>query len=203
MAGEDRRPYLTEQALWKANNFATLGLDPRGDHEPWRWFNKVLTTATGATGGFFGLPGVAIDFPVTTLVIMRSIAEIARAKGEDLALDDTKRACLQVLAFGGGNSDDDPEIGYWTIRAALSNAPIELFIKEIASRLSIVLSEKVLTQAVPVVGALAGGALNYVFMGYYQQMAEIHFTLRSLERKYGDEAGVRARFLCAEIDDRG
>jgi hypothetical protein len=125
---------------------------------------------------------------------MRSIAEIARAKGEDLTSDDTKRACLQVLAFGGLDSNDDPEIGYWAVRASLTHGPIELLIRQVASRLSIVLSEKILAQAVPVVGALAGGALNYVFMGYYQQMAEIHFTLRRLERKYGNEGGVRACF---------
>jgi hypothetical protein len=185
---------LTEQTLWKANDLATLGLNPQGDREPWRWFNKAMTIATGAVGGFFGLPGAAIDIPITTLVTMRSIAEIARSKGEDLSSDDAKRACLQVLAFGGLNSDDSPEIGYWTTRAALAKGPIELLIKQVAPRLSAILSEKVLAQAVPVAGALAGGTLNYVFMNYYQQMAGVHFVLRGLERQHGDEAGVRACF---------
>lgn len=185
---------LTEQALWKAHDVATLGLDPQGDREPWRWFNKAMTTVTGAASGFFGLTGLVIDIPFTTLVMMRSIAEIARSKGENLASDDTKRACLQVLAFGGLDEDDSPEIGYWATRAALAKKPIELLIKEAAARLSITLSEKILAQAVPVAGALAGGALNYVFMNYYQQMAGVHFVLRSLERKHGDATGVRACF---------
>jgi EcsC protein family len=185
---------LTEHALWKAHDVATLGLDPQGDHEPWRWFNKAMTIATGAAGGFFGLPGVAIDVPLTTLVMMRSIAEIARSKGENLAEDEAKRACLQVLAFGGVGGADNPEIAYWTTRGALGKGSIELLIKQAASRLGTTLSEKVLAQAVPVAGALAGGALNYVFMNYYQQMAGVHFVLRNLERTHGDEAGVRACF---------
>jgi len=99
-----------------------------------------------------------------------------------------------VLAFGGHSDDDEPEIGYWTIRTAFTRKPIELVIKQAASRLGVVLPDKILAQAVPVAGALAGGALNYVFMNYYQEMAEVHFTVSSLERKYGDEAGVRAFF---------
>jgi len=83
---------LIKQALWAAQDLATLGLDPQGDHAPWRWFSKALSTATGVISGFIGFAGAAVDVPVTTLVIMRSIAEIAREKGEDLASDDTKRA---------------------------------------------------------------------------------------------------------------
>lgn len=31
-------------------------------------------------------------------------------------------------------------------------------------------------------------------MDYYQQIAEVHFTLRALERRYGDDGSVRACF---------
>ena len=55
------------------------------------------------------------------------------------------------------------------------------------------LSQKYLTQAVPLIGAAAGGTLNYVFMDYYQQMARVHFTLRELERRHDPDA-VRACF---------
>ena len=45
------------------------------------------------------------------------------------------------------------------------------------------LSSKLLAQTVPVAGALAGGGLNWVFMGYYQEMARVHFTIRAIERR--------------------
>jgi hypothetical protein len=132
---------ITEEVLWKVHDFATLGLDPQGDREPWRWFNKAITVASGAATGFLGLPGVAIDIPVTTLVIMRSIAEIARSKGDDLASDEVKCACLQVPAFGGVTTDgDDTDIGYWSTRAALTHGTIELLIRQVAARFGATLS---------------------------------------------------------------
>jgi hypothetical protein len=192
---QDKIVEMTEDVLWKAHDFSTLGLDPQSEREPWLWFNKVMTIATGATSGFFGLPGALVDLPLTTFVIMRSIAEIARANGEDLDTDDAKRACLQVLAFGGpGSNDHDFDIGYWTTRATLTHGAMKLLIKAVSARFGAVVSEKVIAQATPIAGAFAGGALNYVFMDYYQQMARVHFTLRKLERRYKDADGVRACF---------
>jgi hypothetical protein len=104
---QDKLRELGEEALWRAHNLAVLGLDPEGEREPWLWFNKLVASATGAAGGFFGFPGLAVDVPVSTLLIMRSIAEIARANGEDLASDEGKRACLEVIALGGPGSEDD------------------------------------------------------------------------------------------------
>jgi site-specific DNA recombinase len=60
---------------------------------------------------------------------------------------------------------------------------IELLIREVTVRFGVVLSEKVLTQAVPVAGMLAGAGLNYAFIDYYQQMARVHFTIRDVERQ--------------------
>ena len=66
------------------------------------------------------------------------------------------------------------------------------------------LTEKAAAMAVPLAGAAAGGTLNWAFMDFYQEMARVHFTLRALERKYGDEAGVRACFdrLVRQARDR-
>lgn len=192
---EEKLREYAEEALWKAHDVATLGMDPTGDDEPWVWFNKVMTSATGAVGGFFGLPGIAVDIPVSTLLIMRSIADIARSHGEDIASDDGKRACLEVMAFGGpGTEDNDIEVGYWSTRTVFAHATIDIAIRTAATRFGVVLTEKVLAQIVPVAGAFAGAGLNYVFMDYYQQMARVHFTIRALERTYGAENSVRACF---------
>lgn len=184
---------FAEDALRQGHDLATLGMDADGDREPWSWFNKIMSSAVGAAGGFFGLPGMAVDIPVSTLLIMRSIAEIARAHGEDITSTEGQRACLEVMAFGGYPGEDgDVEAGYWSTRAAFAHVAIEIAIKQAASRLGVVLSEKALAQIVPVAGAFAGAGLNYVFMDFYQEMARVHFTVRVMERKYNDDGAIKA-----------
>jgi hypothetical protein len=60
-------------------------------------------------------------------------------------------------------------------------------IAKIAQRFGIAVSEKAAAQAVPVVGAIGGGLINALFMDHFQNVAEAHFTVRQLEREYGDE----------------
>src|SRR5262249_2627423 len=40
--------------------------------------HKALATASGAAGGDFGLAALPIELPVSTIIMLRSIAEIAR-----------------------------------------------------------------------------------------------------------------------------
>jgi hypothetical protein len=52
------------------------------EHEvdPRNGLYRELVAGTGAAGGAFGLSGLAFDLPVTTTLMLRSIAEIARRK---------------------------------------------------------------------------------------------------------------------------
>jgi hypothetical protein len=153
-----------------------------------------------------GFAALAVELPVSTCVILRSIADIARAEGHDLSLLETRLACLEVFALGGkAAADDSAETGYWVVRSALSkqvaevvshiagqgldkNAPVVLrLVSRIAHRFSIVVTEKAAAKAVPVVGAVAGGTVNYLFMLHFQDMASGHFAIRRLENKYGQE----------------
>jgi len=128
-------------------------------------------------------------------MIIRSLAEIARAHGEDIASDECRRACLEVLIMGGPETEDDEiEIGYWSTRAALGQLGIQNLVNQAAKRFGLALSNKVGAQLVPAIGAVAGASLNYIFMDYYQQMARVHFTIRAVERSTGDPAAVRACF---------
>jgi EcsC protein family len=200
---EEKVRETTEKALWRAHSLSTIGLDKTGDKAPWDWFNKAVTSTSGAVTGLFGLPGALLDVPLSTLVMMRSIAEIARAHGEDISDDDARRACLQVFAFGGPeNADDGAEVGYWAARLSLSHVAIEAVIRRTAAIFGAALSEKMVAMAVPLAGSAAGGLLNYAFMDFYQDMARVHFTLRAIERQYGDEAGVRACFDSLVIQAR-
>ena len=162
---------------------------PRAGVSPGAGVRKLLAATTGGASGFVGVPGIAADLPLTTCLMMRSIAEIARSHGEDLTSADTRQACIEVFAFGGPDiGDEDIDVAYWTIRGGLNHASISLLIRQVAARFGVMLSQKYLAQAVPLIGAAAGGTLNYVFMDYYQRMAQVHFTLRELERRHDPDA---------------
>jgi hypothetical protein len=71
-------------------------------------------------------------------------------------------------------------------------APIVVrFISQVASRFGVVLTQKFAAQALPLVGALGGASVNYLFIEHFQETAQSHFTVRRLERAYGKDI-VRA-----------
>ena len=203
---EERLQAIIGDLLWNFQNGAMAGLDKKGGGDRWEWLHKGIVVASGISGGFFGLPGLLWDLPITTGSIMRSVADIARSyPDEDISSDDTKRACIEVLATGSPLvDDDDAELGYWTARLGLNHASVELLIKAVAARFGATLSEKLLAQAVPIAGAVAGGALNYAFIDYYQELARVHFAVRGVERRAPDSSAVRPCFsaVVREIKSR-
>ena len=76
-------------------------------------------------------------------------------------------------------------ISMWMSRCAVTNSAMTRLISNIASRFGVAVSEKVAAQAVPIVGAIGGGLINALFVDHFQNTADAHFTVRSLERKYG------------------
>ena len=72
--------------------------------------------------GFAGLPGLLLDIPVTTTLMLRTIAGIAREHGEDIATGDGKRACLEVLAQSGPRTETARTPKRATGRRALASA---------------------------------------------------------------------------------
>lgn len=178
--------------------------------------NKLHTAATGVTGalgGFFGLPGLAIELPVTTTLMLHSIVDIARSNGEDLSQPESALACLQVLALGpGGTQADVLQSTYYAARAALmqvtrdaathvatkgltreGSPAIVSFLSRIAARFGIEVSEKAAAQMIPIAGAAGGMTINMIFSQHFQRLAQGHFTVRRLERKYGTEP-VRSEY---------
>ena len=65
-------------------------------------------------------------------------------------------------------------------------------ISKVAPRFATILSQKLASQAVPILGAAAGAGTNYAFMQYYVEMAHVHFGLRKIARDYDDEAVASA-----------
>jgi hypothetical protein len=172
--------------------------------------NKLHTAATGVTGalgGFFGLPGLAVELPVTTTLMLHSIVDIARRNGEDLSKPENVLACLQVLALGpGGSKVDVLQSTYYAARAALmqvtrdaathvaaqglsreSSPAVVSFLSRIAARFGIEVSEKAAAQMIPIAGAAGGLTINMIFSQHFQRLAQGHFTVRRLERTYGPD----------------
>ena len=176
--------------------------------------HKALAALSGAVGGAFGLATLAVELPVSTTLMLRSIAQIAREEGEDLSKPENALACVQVFALGGraGAETALTESGYFAVRAALAKTMAEAaryagnralldeaapalirFSTQIAARFGLVVSQKVAAQAVPILGAVGGAAVNTAFMNHFQATARAHFTVRRLERVYG-QAAVRAAY---------
>ncbi|RKP58894.1 EcsC family protein [Pararobbsia silviterrae] len=176
-----------------------------------RGLHKLAVIGTGAAGGAFGLLALPAELPVTTTLMFRSICAIAQSKGESLGDPAVQLQCLLVLALGGPAPDDDEaQWGYFMVRGtlaqAVSRASSELaskglgahsssvllqLIRQIASRLSVQISEQIAAKSVPAIGAVVGASVNAAFIDHFQKIADAHFTVRALERRYG-EACVRA-----------
>ena len=199
----------TEAALTKALEVAVKSLGSRRAAKPRDGMHRLAAALSGAAGGAFGLPALAIELPVSTTLMLRSIADIACAHGEDPSDLDTRLACLTVFALGSTKDarDDPAESGYFAVRSALAAAVTEAskhlaqkglakgtgpalvrLVTLIGARFGVVVSEKAAAQAVPILGAAGGALVNTVFIGHYQDMARGHFTVRRLERIHGTEA---------------
>jgi hypothetical protein len=202
---------VSRRALEKALDAALRTLEgPRA--APSDWLHRIGVATTGAVGGAAGLAGLPFELPFSTVLMLRSVADHARAQGEDLASPEARMNCLTVFALGGTKpSDDAAEVGYFAVRAALARVVTEAaeyvaervaaevaadraapvlarLVARIATRFAPQVADKVAAQALPVVGALGGAAVNLLFVNHFQNMAAGHFTVRRLERRHGVEA---------------
>jgi hypothetical protein len=197
---------LTKLALERALDMALFSLRNRRIRGG-RKLHSGLAGASGAIGGAFGLAALAVELPISTTIMLRAIAAIAQQEGEDLADPRTGLACLEVFALGGPPTDETAaQADYFTVRAMLARGLLEIadlaikkgairesspllarFLTKIAARFGVVVSQKVAAQAVAVLGALGGAAVNLAFIEHFQDLARGHFTVRRLENIYGPE----------------
>jgi len=175
--------------------------------------HKAAAATTGAVSGFFGIQALIVELPLTTGIMFRSIVDIARAEGESPQDSETIVNAMQVFTMGSGQSDKDDgaETSYYGARLALSkavgdalqylathsvrntSAPVLVrFVAAIASRFGVVVTQKAMAQALPIVGAVGGGLVNTMFISHFQDMARGHFSIRRLERQYGGEVVRKA-----------
>ncbi len=192
-------------ALMKALSVAvaTLGHPTgRGSRE---FSHKVMAGVSGGFGGLFGLAALPIELPISTTIMMRSIADVARSEGHDLSNIETRLSCLEVFALGCKEATPEAaQSAYWATRAALTqsiseaashiarkgvvseSAPaIARLIAQIAARFGVVISEEVAAKAIPILGAVGGGTINVMFITHFQAVARGHFIIQRLEKQHG------------------
>jgi len=167
------------------------------------WVNTALATAMGAAGGFGGLPGALAELPFTVTMLLRAIQGIAAEHGFDPASDEVRLECLRVFASAGPLArDDGTDMGFFTAKVTITGTGLSGLIARVAPRLSVVLGEKLAAQTAPVLGAVAGAAVNFAFTSYYQEIARVHFGLKRLARDSGEDEGLLREELVARITAR-
>ncbi len=176
--------------------------------------HTTAAAVLGGVSGAFGIGLIALELPVTTTVMLRSIASIARDMGADLSDAKTRLECVSVFSFGGPSPDDDAtDSSYLTTRLGLAmllrdagsfiagrsaqqvtdalargSAPeLADLIARIGGRFGYAATDIASAQLVPVVGAVGGAAINACFANYFNRIALYHFGIRKLERLYGEQ----------------
>jgi len=182
-------------ALTRAHDIAAVGrhapdLGPRGA----TW----AAMATGAAGGAAGLAGSLVELPLTITVMLHAIRAEAEAAGFDPDDPAIRLTCLEVFSAGSPlRGDDGVNTAFLSARMTVAGGGFQRVIAVVVPRLTMVFGEKLALQAVPIVGAVTGAALNAMFLNYYREVARIRFRLMRLAEVHGAEA-VLAGFAAAQ-----
>lgn len=196
---------IVKKALYKSLDIAICTINK--EKHASSLFNKALVGTSGATIGYFGLPALAIELPISTTIIFREVANIAQREGFNLSDIETRLNCMEVFALGGHSKDDEKaNSAYYRIRMGFAyevkkamdflargvtdKEILPLLVKmieTIATRYGIVVSEKAMVQSIPYISSGFGATINLVFINHFQDMAQGHFTIKRLEKKYGED----------------
>jgi EcsC protein family len=193
-----------EAAILQCLNLAIRSIDQSAKRPPATRLSSLMAGINGGVSGFFGFVALPIELPLTTTLMLRSIADTARHYGEDLSQLEARLACVEVFALGTQTPQRRMDVGYFATRTLLSKLAgdasaaliergavsastpvVNSLISEIVSRFGVIASERFAASAIPVLGALGGATVNLIFMSHFQRVAQGHFTIRRLERLYG------------------
>lgn len=205
---------IARAALERALTLAVATMrDKQGARPASEAWHKLAGATAGAVGGFFGLAGLSVELPVTTVIMLRSIGDVARSEGHDVDDPLVRLSCVEVFALGGTTKTDDAaETGYYAVRSALGklvsdaashvaqhglgarSAPaLVRLLERVGARFGLVVQEKVALEMIPAIGAVSGALVNTIFIGHFQNVARGHFILKRLESHYGYDT-VRAAY---------
>lgn len=153
----------------------------------------MAAMATGAAGGVGGLPTALAELPVTITVILHAIQQAAREAGFDTTDPAVRAECIRVFGAGSPLAEDDGvNTTFLSARLTVTGPAVQRLIATVAPKLAAALGQKLAAQAVPVLGAVTGAALNAAFLTYYTEVARVRFALLRLAEVHGAEAVLSA-----------
>ncbi|GMA61722.1 EcsC family protein [Alicyclobacillus fastidiosus] len=118
---------VVHSAIGKAFDWVLLTVDSSKKPSKSRDLaHKLASAGIGAASGFAGGWAFLAELPVYTTVLLRTIADIARAEGEDLSDPAARVACIEVLALDAGAWGDHAGISqYYLLRRSVASAVAE------------------------------------------------------------------------------
>ena len=188
-------------------------------------FHTAATAVTGAVSGFFGPEMLIWELPVSTSIMMRSIASSAQEFGFDLNDPSVLLECLFVFSIGGPNPNDDGmDSSYLANKLAFQSAmkaaaeaiagipaktllsmienqsapALVRLIAVVADSFGLRVTKKLIAQMAPIIGAVGGAGINIAFSEYFGNAARHHFALKKLALKHSGEFVNEAYQLEAE-----
>lgn len=139
-----------------------------------------VASAEGGAAGAFGLAGMAVDIPTLITLCLREIHKIGLCYGFECKTEMDQRFVLGVLSVAGANSVKEKNMSLLTLKqistmltkmtwkkiteAAAKNkyglAALIVLIKQLAKQLGINVTKRKALQAIPILGAGVGAAMN-------------------------------------------
>lgn len=178
--------------------------------------HTATVAVTGAVGGLFGILALPVELPISTTMMLRGISEVAAHWGMDLEDPNVQLQCLYVFTLGSMQTteDDTADSNYLSSRLAFEQmiraasaymakksakeilrafdsgaAPaLVKLIARIARSFELALTEKLVAESIPLIGAIGGASINALFCDYFVDAARYHFGLLHLEQTHGKEA---------------
>lgn len=160
-----------------------LQLSDKLANEVHNWANGIAAVE-GAGTGTLGLPGLIADIPSLITMSLRVIHKIGLCYGYDCITQTDKQFVYSILSTAGSNSVKEKAASISTLQAinktiagvtwkkmaekATENKfgieALILAIKQLAKQLGINITRRKALQAIPIIGAGVGAALNIAFI---------------------------------------
>jgi hypothetical protein len=162
---------------------------------------------TGAGLGAFGAAGMVVDVPALITQAMRVIHRIGLCYGEDLLAQEDQGLAIGIFALVSANSAEEKRTALTALRERgdlldaawrdgvervaereLAKEAAVFSLQTLAGRIGLHLDIRRAPGTVPILGAVAGAAVNTWYIREVAQAARVVFQERWLRSKYGELA---------------
>lgn len=158
---------------------------------------KAVAAAEGAATGAAGLPGLAVDIPALFSIALRAVSEYATYYGFDIRLQEERKFAMQVLFAATSVDVAARKMAMAQLTKAsllvakgatwkeIEKIVLAQGIRYVGKAIGVRITKRKLSQILPVVGAVTGGAFNALYLREVTEMASMMYRERFLLQKYG------------------